>query len=86
MSDVFLGAAVAEAAIVFLLLGRLALGPSAADRFVAANAIATQATLAAVCFAAATRRAIYLDPAIWLASFSYLAALVWARLAERELL
>jgi multicomponent Na+:H+ antiporter subunit F len=31
-------------------------------------------------------RDIYLDVALWLASFSYLGTLVWARLLERELL
>jgi multicomponent Na+:H+ antiporter subunit F len=86
VSEVFLVAAISEAAIAAILLVRLALGPSVPDRIVAANAIATQATLALICFAASSRRPIYLDPAVWLASFSYLAALVWARLAERELL
>ena len=31
-------------------------------------------------------RSVYLDPAIWLASFSFLGALVWARYLERGLL
>jgi multicomponent Na+:H+ antiporter subunit F len=37
-------------------------------------------------FAAFADRSIYLDVAMWLASFSYLGALVWARFLERGLL
>jgi multicomponent Na+:H+ antiporter subunit F len=37
-------------------------------------------------YAAVSDRTIYLDAALWLASFSYLGALVWARYLERGLL
>ena len=37
-------------------------------------------------FAAFADRTIYLDVALWLASFSYLGAIVWARYLERGLL
>jgi multicomponent Na+:H+ antiporter subunit F len=56
------------------------------DRVVALNAIATQAALAVLFFAAFAQRALYSDVALWLASFSYLGAFVWARYLERGLL
>jgi len=37
-------------------------------------------------FAAFARRTVYLDVPLWLASFSYLGAIVWSRYLERELL
>jgi multicomponent Na+:H+ antiporter subunit F len=86
MSDLYLTMAVAETAVMALLLVRLARGPSVCDRVVALNAASTQATLAVLLFAAFADRSIYLDAAIWLGSFSYLGTLVWARLLERELL
>jgi multicomponent Na+:H+ antiporter subunit F len=86
MSDVYLGVAIAEIAIVAVLLGRLAAGPTISDRIVALNTIATQATLAVLFFAAFADRVIYLDVALWLASFSYLGTIVWSRYLERGLL
>ena len=53
---------------------------------VALNAMSTQAALAVLLFAAFSGRTIYCDVAIWLASFSYLGAIVWSRYLERELL
>lgn len=84
--DVYLGAAVGEAAVALLLLPRLAIGPSVGDRVVALNTASTQAALAVLFYAAYADRPIYLDVAIWLASFSYLGAIVWARFLERGLL
>ena len=69
-----------------LLIVRLAAGPSISDRIVALNTISTQAALAVVFFAAFAGRTIYLDVALWLASFSYLGAIVWSRYLERGLL
>jgi multicomponent Na+:H+ antiporter subunit F len=86
MSDWFLAMAVAEMVIVALLLARLAVGRSVTDRIVALNTISTQAALAVVAFAVFADRSIYLDVALWLSSFSYLGALVWARYLERGLL
>jgi multicomponent Na+:H+ antiporter subunit F len=86
MTDAFLAAAIAEAAIAALLLIRVARGPTVADRFVAVNAMSTQITLAVFCFAAYQQEQDYLDLTLWMAAFSYLAAFVWARLVERELL
>jgi multicomponent Na+:H+ antiporter subunit F len=86
MTDAFLAAAIAEAAIAALLLIRVARGPSVADRFVAVNAMSTQITLAVFCFAAYEQEQDYLDLTLWMGAFSYLAAFVWARLVERELL
>jgi multicomponent Na+:H+ antiporter subunit F len=37
-------------------------------------------------YAAFAQRSVYLDVAVWLTSFSYLGALVWARYLERGLL
>lgn len=78
--------AIAEVAIIGLLLVRLAIGPTVTDRIVALNTISTQAALAVLLFAVFADRSIYLDVALWLASFSYLGALVWARYLERGLL
>jgi multicomponent Na+:H+ antiporter subunit F len=69
-----------------VLVVRLAKGPSVCDRAVALNALSTQATLSLLFFTAFADRSIYLDVALWLASFSYLGTLVWSRLLERELL
>ena len=78
--------ALVETAIGLLLMVRLAAGPTISDRIVALNTLSTQATLALLFFAAFADRAIYLDVALWLASFSYLGAIVWARYLERGLL
>jgi multicomponent Na+:H+ antiporter subunit F len=77
---------VAEIAIGGTLLIRVAAGPSVCDRIVALNMMSTQLTLALLAFAVFADRSVYLDPAIWLASFSFLGALVWARYLERGLL
>ena len=86
MTDVFLAVAIAEVALMGILLIRLAAGPTVSDRIVALNAISTQATLALLFFSAYADRTIDLDVAIWLASFSYLGAIVWSRYLERGLL
>ncbi|GAA1121594.1 cation:proton antiporter [Kribbella jejuensis] len=78
--------AILELAVAGLLVVRLAMGPSVTDRVVALNAVSTQATLSLLFFAAYADRTIYLDVALWMASFSYLGALVWARFLERGLL
>ena len=86
MAEVYLLVAVAEIAVAAVLVVRLARGPSVCDRVVALNAISTQVTLSLLFFSAYADRSIYLDVALWTASFSYLGTLVWARLLERELL
>ncbi len=86
MSTVYITVAIAEFVVVGLLLVRLARGPSVSDRIVALNTISTQCALALVFFAAYADRSIYLDVGLWLTSFSYLAAIVWARYLERGLL
>jgi multicomponent Na+:H+ antiporter subunit F len=86
MRQIYLSVCVAELAIVALLLVRLARGPSVADRIVALNTISTQCAIAVLFFSAYADRSIYLDVALWMASFSYLAALVWSRYLERGLL
>ena len=86
MTTLFASVAVAELAIIGLLLVALARGPSVAARIVALNTISTQAAIAVLFLAAWADRSIYLDVALWLASFSYLGALVWARFLERGLL
>jgi multicomponent Na+:H+ antiporter subunit F len=84
--DLYLLLALAEAAVGGVIVVRLAKGPSVCDRAVALNALSTQATLSLLFFTAFADRSIYLDVALWLASFSYLGTLVWSRLLERELL
>ncbi|MDQ6617679.1 MAG: monovalent cation/H+ antiporter complex subunit F [Actinomycetota bacterium] len=86
MTAVYGGICLAEIAVMLPLLVRLALGPTVSDRIVALNTISTQAALAVLFFAAFAQRPIYLDPALWLCSFSYLGTVVWARLLERDLL
>ncbi|MDQ3980535.1 MAG: monovalent cation/H+ antiporter complex subunit F [Actinomycetota bacterium] len=86
MSDAMAWVAVAEIAIVPLLLVRLAKGPSVSDRVVALNTISIQATLALFAFSAFADRSFYLDVALWLASFSYLGTIVWSRYLERGFL
>lgn len=86
MSEVYLAVAIAEIAVMVVLLARLAAGPTICDRIVALNAMSTQAALAVLFFAAFAARTIYCDAALWLASFSYLGAIVWSRYLERGLL
>lgn len=86
MSDAMAWVAVAEMAIVPLLLIRLAAGPTVSDRVVALNTISIQATLALFAFSAFAGRSFYLDVALWLASFSYLGTIVWSRYLERGFL
>jgi multicomponent Na+:H+ antiporter subunit F len=86
MTEIYLAVAICEVAVAALLIVRLAAGPSVSDRIVALNTISTQAALAVVFFAAFAGRTIYLDVALWLASFSYLGAIVWSRYLERGLL
>jgi multicomponent Na+:H+ antiporter subunit F len=86
MRTVFVVVPVAELLLIGALLVRVALGPSVSDRIVALNTISTQAAVAILFFAAYADRTIYLDVALWMSSFSYLGALVWARYLERGLL
>lgn len=83
---VFFAAAVAELAIGGLLVFRLAAGPTISDRILALNTMSTQATLAVLLWAAWARRTVLLDPALWLASFSYVGTIIWSRYLERGLL
>lgn len=77
---------IAELAICAVLVVRLGLGPTVSDRIVALNTMATQGTLAVLFYSAYCGRPIDLDVAIWMASFSYLGAIVWSRYLERGLL
>jgi multicomponent Na+:H+ antiporter subunit F len=86
VTHVYAAVCIAELLITALLLVRVARGPSVTDRIVALNTISTQAAIAVLFFAAFADRTIYLDPALWLTSFSYLGAIVWARYLERGLL
>jgi multicomponent Na+:H+ antiporter subunit F len=86
MTDVYSAVCIAELLIVALLLVRLARGPSVSDRILALNTISTECGIAVLFFAAFADRVIYLDVALWLTSFSYLGAIVWARYLERGLL
>lgn len=77
---------IAELVVMLLLMVRVARGPTVSDRIVALNTISTQAAIAVLFFAAYASRSSYCDVAMWLASFSYLGSLVWARYLERGLL
>ncbi|HEX3541133.1 MAG TPA: monovalent cation/H+ antiporter complex subunit F [Acidimicrobiales bacterium] len=86
MTTIYGAVCLAELVIVLLLLVRVVIGPTVSDRIVALNTVSTQATLAVLFFAAFAQRPIYLDPALWLCSFSYVGTVVWARFLERGLL
>lgn len=86
MNAAFLAVAALELVVAVPLVLRLAAGPTVCDRAVALNAFSAQVTLSLLVFAVAADRSIYVDVALWAASFSYLGTLVWARLLERELL
>jgi multicomponent Na+:H+ antiporter subunit F len=86
MHTVLIVVPVIELLLILALLVRVAIGPSVCDRIVALNTISTQAAIAILFLAAFADRTIYLDVAIWMSSFSYLGALVWARYLERGLL
>jgi len=86
VTTLLVAVAIGEMLVAIPLAVRLALGPTVCDRAVAVNALSAQVTLSLLCFAAFADRSIYLDVALWSASFSYLGTLVWARLLERELL
>lgn len=86
MHALLISVCIAELVLMALLLVRVARGPTVSDRIVALNTISTQAAIAVLFFAAYAGRSSYCDVAMWLASFSYLGALVWARYLERGLL
>jgi multicomponent Na+:H+ antiporter subunit F len=84
--DLLLGVCIAELVVIAVLIIRLARGPTVSDRIIALNTMSTQAAIAVLFFAAYAGRSIYCDVALWLSSFSYLGAFVWARYLERGLL
>ena len=86
MTTVFVAVPIVELVMVGALLIRVAIGPSVSDRIVALNTISTLIAVAVLFYAAYADRVSYLDVALWLSSFSYLGAFVWARYLERGLL
>jgi multicomponent Na+:H+ antiporter subunit F len=86
MASLALVLAGAELLVTAPLVWRLAAGPTVCDRVVALNAVSAQVTLSMFFFSVWADRTIYLDVTLWTVSFSYLGAIVWARLLERELL
>jgi multicomponent Na+:H+ antiporter subunit F len=86
VGDLLLGVCIAELGVIGVLIIRLARGPTVSDRIIALNTMSTQAAIAVLFFAAYAGRSIYCDVALWLSSFSYLGAFVWARYLERGLL
>jgi multicomponent Na+:H+ antiporter subunit F len=86
VGDLLLGVSIAELVVIAVLIIRLARGPTVSDRIIALNTMSTQAAIAVLFFAAYAGRSVYCDVALWLASFSYLGAFVWARYLERGLL
>ena len=86
MDALFIAVPIVELVLVLALLVRVAIGPSVTDRIVALNTVSTVTAVAVLFFAADAERVSYLDVALWLSSFSYLGAFVWARYLERGLL
>lgn len=86
MHTLFVVVPVVEIVLIGALLVRVAIGPSVTDRIVALNTISTLAAISVLYLAAFADRVSYLDVGLWLASFSYLGAFVWARYLERGLL
>lgn len=86
MKDLFIAVCISEVVLMALLVIRVGRGPSVTDRIVAVNTMSTQAALAVLFFGAFAGRTVFIDTAIWLASFSYLGGIVWARYLERGLL
>jgi multicomponent Na+:H+ antiporter subunit F len=86
MHTLFIVVVLAEVVLIGALLIRVAIGPSVSDRIVALNTISTLTAVAVLFYAAYADRVSYLDVALWLSSFSYLGAFVWARYLERGLL
>lgn len=86
LHDVYLAVCLAQVCLIAMLLVRVARGPSVCDRIVAVNTISVLCATAVLFFAAFAQRPFYTDVALWLASFSYLGAVVWARYLERGLL
>jgi multicomponent Na+:H+ antiporter subunit F len=86
MSQILIAVCIAEVVLMGILLIRVARGPSVTDRIVALNTMSTQAAIAVLFFGAFAGRTVYIDASIWMASFSYLGAIVWARYLERGLL
>jgi multicomponent Na+:H+ antiporter subunit F len=86
MHTLFIVVPIVELVLIAALLVRLALGPSVSDRIVALNTISTLSAIAVLFLAGFADRTSYLDVALWLSSFSYLGAFVWARYLDRGLL
>jgi multicomponent Na+:H+ antiporter subunit F len=86
VTDLFWALTAVEVLVAIPLLVRVHNGPTIGDRLVALNTFATQASIAVLFTSAAAQRPIYADIALWLASFSYLGTIVWARYLERGLL
>lgn len=86
MRTLFIAVPIVELVLIGALLVRVAIGPSVSDRIVALNTVSTLAAVAVLFYAAYADRVSYLDVGLWLSSFSYLGAFVWARYLERGLL
>ena len=86
MTTLALTVALAELALVALLVIRVVRGPSVSDRILALNTMSAQAAIAVLYIAVFLDRSIDADVALWLSSFSYLGGIVWARYLERDLL
>lgn len=86
MRTLFIAVPIVELVLIGALLARVAIGPSVSDRIVALNTVSTLAAVAVLFYAAYADRVSYLDVGLWLSSFSYLGAFVWARYLERGLL
>lgn len=77
--------AMVSAVLSLILMVRLALGPTAADRMVAVDTLTSTLLILMVAFGAFYRRGIYLDIAVVTALLSFIGTLTLARYLEGKI-
>jgi len=77
--------AMVSAVLSLVLMVRLALGPTAADRMVAVDTLTSTLLILMVVFGAFYRRGIYLDIAVVTALLSFIGTLTLARYLEGKI-
>lgn len=77
--------AIVSTTLSLILMVRLALGPTAADRMVAVDTLTSTLLILMVAFGAFYRRRIYLDIAVVTALLSFIGTLTLARYLEGKI-
>ncbi|MDK2879005.1 MAG: multicomponent Na+:H+ antiporter subunit [Thermoanaerobacteraceae bacterium] len=77
--------AIVSTTLSLILMVRLALGPTAADRMVAVDTLTSTLLILMVAFGAFYRRGIYLDIAVVTALLSFIGTLTLARYLEGKI-